>query len=171
MWIKWIQLAMKEDLEKSVCGPVAKSIMSNETENLSGPETEVGLSVFYRKKKKVQGRYKLLAPFHDEDGTWRVGGRLRTTIPYTQDNRPAVFLPQGSRYTELAMLQAHKKAHVGVEATVVQFRSDGHWTVRTGHLAKKIRGKCVVCRYLDRPLLGQRMGIRKMEFSDTLKVW
>ena len=69
------------------------------------------------------------------------------------------------------MLQAHNKAHVGVEATVVQFRSDGHWTVRAGHLAKKIRGKCVVCRYLDRPLLGQRMGIRKMEFSDSQKVW
>ena len=142
-WIKWVQLAMKEDLEKSVC--------KLET---SG-------------KKKVQGRYNWLAPFHDKDGTWRVGGRLRMTIPYTQDNQPEVLLPLGSRYTMLAMLQAH----ISVEATVVQFRSDGHWTVRAGHLGKMIRGKCVVCRYLDRPLLGQRMGIRKMEFSDTPKVW
>ena len=88
-WIKWIQLAMKEDLEKSLCEPGTKNM---ETYG----------------KKKVQGRYKLLASFNDKDGTWRVGGRSRTTIPYTQDNRPAVLLPQGSRYTELAMLQAHK---------------------------------------------------------------
>ena len=47
-WIKWVQLAMKEDLEKSVC----------ETKNME----------MYG-KKKVQGRYKLLAPFHDENGT------------------------------------------------------------------------------------------------------
>ena len=98
---------MKEDLEKSVCGPGAENM-----------ET-------YR-KKKVQGTCQLLAPFCDENGTWRVGGRSRTTIPYTKDNRPEILLPQDSRYTELAMLQAHKKAHVGVEATVVQFRSDGH---------------------------------------------
>ena len=76
------------------------------------------------------------------------------TIPYMQDNRPAVLLPKGSRYTTLAMLQAHNKAHVGVEAMVVQFRMDGNWTVRDGQLAKKIRARCVICRYLNKPLLG-----------------
>ena len=68
------------------------------------------------------------------------------------------------------MLQAHQKAHLGVEATVVQFRSDGFWVVGAGHLAKKIKGQCVLCRYLDKPLLGQRMGLRKMEFMDTPSV-
>ena len=68
-WVIWVQLAMQEDLEKSVCKP----------------ETY--------EKNNVQGRYKRLAPFHDEDGTWRVGGRSRMMIPYTQDNQPAVLLP------------------------------------------------------------------------------
>ena len=92
-------------------------------------------------------------------------------MPFTQDSRPAILLPQGSKYTELAMIQAHEKAHLVVEATVVQFRSDGYWVVQAGKLAKMIKGRCVICRYLDKPLLGQRMGLRRMEFTNTPSAW
>ena len=69
------------------------------------------------------------------------------------------------------MAEAHNKAHVGVEATMVQFRTNGFCTVRAGQLAKRLKSKCVKCRYLDRPLMSQRMGQRKMEFLESPKVW
>ena len=51
---------MKEDLEESV--HEAKDPIEDE-----GLESSI--------RKKVRGRYKLLAPFCDEDRIWRVGGR------------------------------------------------------------------------------------------------
>ena len=54
---------------------------------------------------------------------------------------------------------------------MVQFRSDGYWVVQAGKLAKRIKGRCVICRYLDKPLLGQRMGLRRMEFTNTPSAW
>ena len=72
-WIKWIQLSMKEDLEKSVSEP-----------EMNG-------------KKKVQGRYKLLAPFHDEDGTWRVDRGLQYHIHRTTDQQYFFPKAQGTR--------------------------------------------------------------------------
>ena len=70
---------------------------------------------------------------------WRVGGRTRDTVPFTADGKPAILLPEKLRYTLLAMRSAHKVAHSGVEATVVQYRSEGYWSVRAGNLAKSIK--------------------------------
>ena len=92
-------------------------------------------------------------------------------MPFTQDSKPAILLPNGSRYTELAILQAHQRSHAGVESIVVQFRSNGYWVVQAGKLAKMIKGWCVICRYLDKPLLGQRMGLRRMQFTNAPSVW
>ena len=77
-----------------------------------------------RNKKAKKGRYQLLAPWRDQDGVWRVGGRNRLTAPFTADGKPAILLPEGSKYTYLAMLAVHNKAHPGVQQTVVQYRQD-----------------------------------------------
>ena len=66
-------------------------------------------------RRKVQGRYRLLAPYRDECGIWRVGGRSRDMIPYTADSKPAILLPEGSRYAKLDMRDAHEVSHVGHE--------------------------------------------------------
>ena len=124
-----------------------------------------------RDKKARTGRFKQLAPWKDQDGVWRVGGRNRLTVPYTSDGKPAILLPEGWRYTYLAMLAAHNKAHPGVQQTVVQYRQDGWWSVRAGILAKGIKQKCVRCRYLDMPAMSQTMGQRAMEFSHKPSVW
>ena len=129
-------------------------------QRLSLRDSKVGLSgtAARRPKRTISGRYRLLAPWKDEAGIWRVGGRSRDTVPFTSDGKPAILLPEHSRYTYLAMKAAHDFAHSGVEATVVQFRSDGWWSVRAGKLAKGIKNKCVRCRYLDLSQLTQRMG-------------
>ena len=57
------------------------------------------------------------APWKDETGVWRVGGRSRDTVPFTSDGKPAILLPEQSRYTLLAMKAAHNFAHSRVEAT------------------------------------------------------
>ena len=100
-----------------------------------------------------------------------MGGRTRDTVPFTADGKPAILLPEKSRYTLLAMRAAHEVAHTGVGATVIQYRTDGYWSVRAGMLAKSIKSRCVVCRYLDRPMMVQRMGQRPMEFAKGPSVW
>ena len=102
---------------------------------------------------------------------WIVGGRNQDTIPFTADRRPAILLPEKSKYTLLAMRAAHNVGHAGVEATVIQYRTDGFWSIRAGKLAKSIKTRCVVCRYLDSPRMSQRMGQRSMELSEAPSVW
>ena len=76
-----------------------------------------------------------------------------------------------ARFAELAMEAAHQKAHNGVDATVIQFRTNGFWTVRAGIMAKKVKSKCVTCRYLDKSCLKQTMRIRSKEFALCPRVW
>ena len=102
---------------------------------------------------------------------WRVGGRNRLTTPFTEDGKPAILLPRDSRYTKLAMIAAHNKAHPGAQQTLVQFRQDGWWCSKAGQLAKSVRKKCVKCRYLDMPTMSQTMEHRIMEFSQKPSVW
>ena len=107
---------------------------------------------------KVHGKYRRLSPFLDEDGMWRVGLRMREFTPFTWDNKPAAFLPSSSRLTLLLMTEAHEKKHSGVEETVAQFPMLGYWTTQAGKLAKSVKSKCIVCKYLDKPAMGQIMG-------------
>ena len=87
-----------------------------------------------------------------------MGLRLREYTPFTLDHKPPAFLPRNSRYTRLLMEDSHAKKHSGVDETVAQFRMDGFWTVQAAKLAKVIRSKCVICRFLDKTPISQSMG-------------
>ena len=56
------------------------------------------------------------------------------------------------------MEQTHLKKHSGIDETVAQFRMQGFWTVQATRLAKAIKSKCVICRFLDRTPILQTMG-------------
>ena len=99
-----------------------------------------------------------MAPFRDEVGIWRVGLRIRDYAPFTEDKTPPAFLPRDSRLTLLLMEQAHSKKHSGIAGTVAEFRMMGYWTTKATILAKSVKGKCVICRYLDKQPIGQIMG-------------
>ena len=42
---------------------------------------------------KVCGQFKCLSLFVDDEGTWRVGSRMRDITLFTLDNKPHVILP------------------------------------------------------------------------------
>ena len=54
----------------------------------------------------------------------------------------------------------HDFGHTGVEATVIQFRTNGWWAVQAGKLAKKVKNSCVKCKLLDQLRMSQIMGQR-----------
>ena len=131
IWIKFVQVEVKRDLE---------------------------LSVDKMDKAKISGKYRNLAPFEDELGIWRVGLRTREYTPFTTDHQPPVLLPHHSRLTLLLMREAHERRHGGVIDTVGEFRLAGYWTPKAKLLAKSIKSKCVICKHLDCQPVGQIMG-------------
>jgi hypothetical protein len=136
LWVKWVQVEMREDLQKSI-----KPVSSSD-----------------KVTSKIRGPYRRLSPFEDESGIWRVGLRMEEFTPFTRDKKPPVILPTKLRLTYLLMLQAHQRGHVGVNTTVVKFRQAGYWTPRAGMIARRIRKDCVTCRRLDSVTIKQRMG-------------
>lgn len=70
---------------------------------------------------KIHGPYKHMSPFEDEDGVWRVGSRMRDFTLFTQDNKPAIILPNNCPYTKLLMKRAHRNGHIGAMATMTKF--------------------------------------------------
>ena len=95
--------------------------------------------------KKGTGRYRKLAPMKDEDGVYRVGSRLKNHVPFTFDRKLPVLLPPDHRITLLIMEDSHQSSHSGQDGTLSKFRSLGYWTVRGGHLARKVKNSCVPC--------------------------
>ena len=143
-------MSSAEDLQsaKTMCVKLSQREVDLELRSSISQETDV----------KVTGRFKKLAPFLDESGIWRVGLRMLHYAPFTSDKKPPIFLPNSSRYTRLLMEHAHGQKHSGVEDTVSRFRMNGFWTVQAGKLAKSVKSKCIICRYLDRNALSQSMG-------------
>ena len=128
VWVRWIQREIVSELEDSAA--VMKSqrrpevdgtdIPSNREEGdekgMQDQDAANNLAVDCSRDKKARtGKFRLLAPWKDQEGVWRVGGRNRLTVPFTADGKPAILLPEGSKYTYLAMLAAHNKAHPGVQ--------------------------------------------------------
>ena len=108
--------------------------------------------------EKIHGKYRRLAPFLDQEGIWRVGLRMREYTPFTFDNQAPALIPNDSRLAILLMEEAHGIKHSGVEETTARFRLMGFWTVQAGKLAKTVRSRCVICRYLDKRTMNQAMG-------------
>ena len=62
-------------------------------------------------------------------------------------------------------------AHPSMDGTLSRFRSQGYWTVRGGHLAKKVRNSCVPCRKDGAKTLNQTMGDFPPEMLKDPKTW
>ena len=121
--------------------------------------------------EKGQGRFRKLAPAKDEAGVWRVGARMRNHVPFTADGKMPALLPPDHRLTTLVMEEVHRFAHPGMDGTLSRFRSQGYWTVRGGHLAKKVRNSCVPCRKDGAKTVNQTMGEFPPEMLKDPKTW
>ena len=119
-----------------------------------------------------KGRYRKLAPVLDENGLWRVGSRLKNHVPFTFDRKLPVLLPPAHRITYLMMEDSHRSHHSGHDGTLNRFRAQGYWTVGAGHLARKVKNKCVPCRSEDvSKTLKQPMGDFPPEMHVDPKAW
>ena len=140
---------------------VAQQKVSDELQKSTSSSKTLGL----------HGKFRRLSPFLDSEGIWRIGLRVREYAPFTVDGKPPAFLPHDSKLTKLIMEEAHSKKHSGVVDTVSQFRLMGFWTTKASCLAKAVKSRCVICRYLDRSPMKQIMGgIPRSQLLDQV-VW
>ena len=103
--------------------------------------------------------YKRLNPARRDDGIWVVGStRLANKNPMSHIYAGLpIFLPSCHRFTRLAMLAAHNRAHRGRDATLASFR-ERFWTPGGPKLAKSVVSKCQLCRLRNTALMRQQMG-------------
>ena len=87
---------------------------------------------------------KMLSPFKDKDGIFRVGGRIDNALVSYKTRHPAL-LSYRHRISKLITEEVHQKGHTGVETTVAKIRRM-YWIVRVHDLAKTIKSNCVTCR-------------------------
>ena len=120
---------------------------------------------------KAKGRFRKLAPVKDGDGVWRVGSRLRHSVPFTDDKKMPRILPTHHRVTLLIMQFAHQFSHSGLDGTLSRFYAKGFWTIRAGHIARKVKNQCVPCRKIGKLTIGQPLGEFSFEQLTTPYAW
>ena len=69
-----------------------------------------------------------------------------------------VIIPYNHKITLLIMRDSHQFCHAGKDGTLSRFRAQGFWTLRAGHLAKKVKNDCIPCRKINHVTLCQPMG-------------
>lgn len=105
----------------------------------------------------VHGPLKKLAPFLDEFGLLRVGGRLQNSeLPY--DVKHPVILPAKHHVTELVIRRAHVKiGHSrGINPVLAEIQTK-FWIVHGREAVKKLKYNCFKCRRMHESFLEQVM--------------
>lgn len=104
----------------------------------------VEYSILTNKKTLVKSKLISLAPFLDEHGVMRVGGRLdNANLPY-QHRHPAI-LAGNDHLTMLIVRDAHQKTlHGGIKLTMAKLRLQ-YWIISGKSAVKYIINKCVTC--------------------------
>lgn len=122
---------------KTLCAAVQRKVFSIEYNLLS-------------KGQKISSSSSLasLVPFMD-DGTIRVGGRLRNSLlPY--GTRHQIVLPKGHRLTKLIIEMEHRRSlHSGLQSTMATIRQR-FWPLSLRSTARRVIGRCIVC-FRNRP--------------------
>ncbi|XP_017477409.1 PREDICTED: uncharacterized protein LOC108367325 [Rhagoletis zephyria] len=99
-----------------------------------------------KRNDEVSSHSKLLqlAPFVDEFGLLRVGGRIRNSELPTETQHP-VILPKEHRATQLILIDEHiRNLHPGVSALFVIVRQR-YWILGARNLIRKITHNCIKC--------------------------
>ena len=102
-----------------------------------------------------KGPLKKLAPFVDQDGILRVGGRLQNSnLPY--EVRHPVILPASSHISTLIIRKAHEMVghSRGVNEVWAEVRQK-YWILKGREAVKKLKYQCFLCRRKRRTLTQQ----------------
>ena len=110
------------------------------------------------KKSVVESsRLRRLDPFIDEEGTLRVGGRLKYSSLLYGVKHP-VILPRKSHVTTLIIKHFHERVkHQGKGITMNEIRSNGFWIVGCSQAVSSHIFQCVTCRRLRSSISEQKM--------------
>ena len=101
-----------------------------------------------KKQLSKDSRIAHLAPFLDENGLLRVGGRINAAVnqlPAMEIN--PINLPKGSHITTLILRNFHEKTkHQGRLFTEGAVRSGGYWAIGAKSMISSLIHNCVTCR-------------------------
>ena len=83
--------------------------------------------------------------FADENGVYRVGGRLQNApIPYNAKH--PIILPRKHHFSNLAVWKSHLELkHNGVNETLIQLRTE-YWIPKGRQFVKSVISKCTKCK-------------------------
>ena len=106
---------------------------------------------------KSKSKLLCLAPFLDENGFIRVGGRL-ANADVTYSRKHPIVLPREAHVTRLIIREAHEMSwHASVQTTLNTIRNT-YWPIDGKTLTRKVIHECVRCRRVNPTLLQYKMG-------------
>ena len=103
-----------------------------------------------------QVRFKRLGPFSKE-GILYVGSRIASWMTNNYNNEAFILLPTKHRLTDLCVKDGHDRDHGGVESTMCKLQAK-FWIPQARKLIRSIKSRCVICRKLEKKIIGQSMG-------------
>lgn len=113
------------------------------------------LAVLRQGTRIAKGPLASLAPFLDENGIIRVGGRLGNS-KFERDKKHPVLLPGNHIFTKLLFAEEHNRLlHAGPQLLLA---SERFWPLKSRNLARKIVKSCTRCfranPKLTQPVMG-----------------
>ncbi|XP_076287403.1 uncharacterized protein LOC143212445 [Lasioglossum baleicum] len=102
-------------------------------------------------------RLLAMAPFLDDQGILRVGGRIKHSLLSYDEQHPVILAPE-SPLTHLIIEHHHRRTlHGGVQLTLASIRQR-YWIPQGRQAVKKCISRCVVCLRWRAATRDQRMG-------------
>ncbi|XP_045495987.1 uncharacterized protein LOC123694566 [Colias croceus] len=98
-----------------------------------------------------------LAPFLDEKGLLRVGGRIQRSSVQFNKKHPLI-MPSESHLTRLLILDAHHRTLHGGPQLMINFLRNKFWILRLREKVKKCYRECMTCLRYSRQDNNQLMG-------------
>lgn len=102
-------------------------------------------------------RFRRLGPSKDENGVIVVGERISNWLKDNWNQNGFILLSQNHQFTKLYITHLHYIDHGGVDLTLAKLQSK-FWVPRARKVIKSVKGKCVICRKMDKIATGQEMG-------------
>ena len=141
----------RQKVEIAIIQMLQRQVFRKEIKSLKKPPTDV------KGETSETSPLHKLDPFLDEEGTLRVGGRLKQSSLLYGVKHP-IILPQKSHVTTLIVKHFHEKAkHQGKGITMNEIRSNGFWIVSCGKAVSAHIFHCVTCRRLRSRTTEQKM--------------
>ena len=107
-------------------------------------------------KENWEERFKRLGRSM-QDGIIFVGSRIANWMKDNWNKEVFILLPHDHDFTKLCVRTFHEKYHAGIESTLCKMKSV-YWIPRARKIIKDIKAKCVMCRKLEKKIVGQSMG-------------